>query len=212
MSERKKTGVLIVEDQKLPEQLFIQQIQASERFQVVEAIQSADAAYLYCAQGRVGLVLMDVLTMMGANGLKATARIKKAFPEIKVIIVTSMPEVSWLEKAREAGADSFWYKEIQPVALMDIMNRTMDGESIYPDKTPRVALGNTFSDELSGQELLILREIITGATNLSIARKHQLAPSTVKTYVERLMDKTGFHTRTELAVRARESGLVIQDD
>ena len=59
--------------------------------------------------------------------------------------------------------------------------------------------------------MIILRELTTGATNVQIGSKLHIAPSTVKTYVERLMDKTGFRSRTELAVRARESGLVIPD-
>ena len=73
-------------------------------------------------------------------------------------------------------------------------------------------LGNASSYDLSKQELTILRELITGATNTQIAEKYHLAPSTVKTYIERLMDKTGVRSRTELAVRARESGLVIQEE
>lgn len=211
-SEMKKTGVLIVEDQRLPAQLFESYVKSSERYVLVQSIQSAEAAYFYCAQGTVDLVLMDVMTMLGANGLTASARIKRAFPRIKIIIVTSYPEVGWLERARQIGVDSFWYKEVEGDSLLNIMDRTMAGESVYPDRSPRVQLGNASSYDLSKQELTILRELITGATNSQIAEKFHLAPSTVKTYIERLMDKTGFHSRTELAVRARESGLVIQDD
>ncbi|MBQ7063869.1 MAG: response regulator [Firmicutes bacterium] len=209
--EKKKTGVLVVEDQQMPAQLFASIIRNSNRYQLVQSIQSAEAAYLYCAQGNVDLVLMDVLTMMGANGLTASARIKKAFPRIKVIIVTSMPEVSYLDRAREAGVDSFWYKETQEKTLLEIMDRTMAGESVYPERPPCVKLGEAFSSDLTRQEVIILRELTTGATNVQIGSKLHIAPSTVKTYVERLMDKTGFRSRTELAVRARESGLVIPD-
>ena len=204
--------VLIVEDQRLPAQLFEQLVSGSGRYQVAQSVQSADAAYFYCATGKVDLVLMDVITKYGANGLTASARIKRDFPGVKIIIVTSHPEVGWLDRARQIGVDSFWYKEVEEESLLSVMNRTMAGESVYPECAPRVQLGNASSYDLSKQELCILRELITGATNAQIAEKFHLAPSTVKTYIERLMDKTGFRSRTELAVRARESGLVIQEE
>ncbi len=209
--KEKKTRVLIVEDQQMPAQLFRSIVQNSRRYTLTETIQSAQAAYFYCAQGKVDLVLMDVVTMMGANGLQAAKRIKQAFPQIKIIIVTSMPEASWLKKAREYGMDSFWYKEVQTESLMEIMDRTMAGESVYPATSPMVQLGDTTSDELSQRELEILRELTTGATNTQISAKMHIATSTVKTYVDRLMEKTGYHSRTELAVRARETGLVIHE-
>ncbi len=204
--------VLIVEDQRMPAQFFEQTVSGSGRYHLTESIQSADAAYFYCATGQVDLVLMDVITKFGANGLNASARIKRAFPRIKIIIVTSYPEVGWLDRARQIGVDSFWYKEVAAESLLSVMDRTMAGESLYPDRSPRVQLGSASSYDLSKQELAILRELITGATNAQIAEKNHLAPSTVKTYIERLMDKTGFRSRTELAVRARECGLVIQEE
>ncbi len=204
--------VLIVEDQRMPAQVFAQNVTESGRYQLAESIQSADAAYFYCATGQVDLVLMDVITKFGANGLNASARIKRAFPQIKIIIVTSYPEVGWLDRARQIGVDSFWYKEVAAEPLLSVMDRTMAGESVYPDRSPRVQLGAASSYDLSKQELAILRDLITGATNAQIAEKNHLAPSTVKTYIERLMDKTGFRSRTELAVRARECGLVIQKE
>ena len=209
--KNRKTRVLIVEDQQMPAQLFRSIVQNSRRYTLTETIQSAQAAYFYCAQDKVDLVLMDVVTMMGANGLQASKRIKEAFPQIKIIIVTSMPEASWLKKAREYGVDSFWYKEVQTESLMEIMDRTMAGESVYPETSPMVQLGDTTSYELSQRELEILRELTTGATNVQISKKLHIATSTVKTYVDRLMEKTGYHSRTELAVRARETGLVIRE-
>ena len=204
--------VLIVEDQRMPAQVFEQNVTESGRYRLTESIQSADAAYFYCATGQVDLVLMDVITKFGANGLNASARIKRSFPHIKIIIVTSYPEVGWLDRARQIGVDSFWYKEVAAESLLSVMDRTMAGESVYPNRSPRVQLGAASSYDLSKQELAILRDLITGATNAQIAEKNHLAPSTVKTYIERLMDKTGFRSRTELAVRARECGLVIQEE
>jgi len=176
-----------------------------------QTVKNADIAYFYCAQGNIDLVLMDVFTELGANGLDASERIKKTFPQIKIIVVTSMPEVSYLERAREANVDSFWYKEVRGEPLLSIMDRTMKGESVYPDKTPEVLLGKASSYQFTDRELEVLHEVILGATNEQIAKKLFIAPNTVKDHVEKMLQKTGFSNRTELAVRARERGLIIPE-
>ncbi len=100
---------------------------------------------------------MDVVTRNGESGLDAAARIKRAFPQIKIIIVTSMPECSYLSRAREIGVESFWYKEEQRESLLDVMERTMAGESVYPDATPELQLGLASSYEFTDRELEVLR-------------------------------------------------------
>ena len=152
---------------------------------------------------------MDVITRDGENGLDAAARIKRAFPQIKIIIVTSMPECSYLKRAREIGVESFWYKEEQRESLLDVMERTMNGESVYPGASPELTLGMASSYQFTERELDILREITSGDTNQEIADRLNMSVATVKTHILNMLEKTGFRNRTELAVRARESGLVI---
>ena len=66
-------------------------------------------AEICCFKNLIDLILMDVCTAMDANGLEAAEKIKKAFPKIKIIIITSQPECSFLDRARSIGVDSFWY-------------------------------------------------------------------------------------------------------
>ena len=123
-----KYKVMIVEDQTMPRELFELRIQASERFEVALSIDNAALAEVYCLRFPVDLILMDVVTRGGESGLDAAERIKRTFPQIKIIIVTSMPECSYLSRAREIGVESFWYKEEQRESLLDVMTRTMAGE------------------------------------------------------------------------------------
>ena len=88
----------------------------------------------------------------------------------------------------------------------------MAGESIYPDKTPAVSFGNIKSTDLSKREVAVLREVIMGFTNAEIAEKLNLSQHTVRDYIQVIMEKTGYRTRTELAVKAREKGIVIPDE
>ena len=207
----KKYRVLLVEDQSLPRQLIENMLNDSNKYVVINSITNADLAHFYCAQGNIDLVVMDVLTDMGANGLDASARIKKSFPDIKIVIITSMPEVSYLRRAREANVDSFWYKEIDDISLIEVIDRTMKGEHVYPDKTPEVALGLISSYELTDREIEVLRELMSGETNQEIASKLYISVNTVRDHISNMLLKTGLNSRTELAVRAREIGLVILD-
>jgi len=202
--------VLVVEDQEMPRQLFEIYINSSENFKHVGSVSNAGLALSMCRNQQVDLILMDVMTELGHSGLEAAAEIKQVFPKIKIIIVTSMPEYSWLERARKIGVESFWYKDEKKTAIVEVMNRTMAGESIYPDTTPLIRLGNSTNHDFTERELAVLRELTTGDNNMEIAKRLGISSSTVKYHVENLLSKTGFRTRTELASEARSLGIVIR--
>ena len=204
-------NVMVVEDQAMPRQLFEAFISMSDKYRLVHSIKNADMADIYCERSGIDLILMDVCTELNSNGLDAAERIKQKHPQIKIIVVTSMPEVSYLERARAVGVDSFWYKEVSDEPILELMDRTMSGESIYPDKTPTVSFGNIKSTDLSKREIEVLREVIMGFTNAEIAERLNLSQHTVRDYVQVIMEKTGYRTRTELAVKARETGIIIPD-
>ena len=164
----------------------------------------------FCSHGEIDLILMDVMTELGNSGLDAAESIKKAYPHVKIIIVTSMPESSWLARARRIGADSFWYKEAQKEPILTVMARTMAGERIWPDGVPAVQIGNASNRDFSERELDILRELISGDSNAEIGQRLGIAASTVKYHVQNMLEKTGMHTRTELAAVARSLGIAIK--
>lgn len=203
-------NVLIVEDQAMSRRLMEIYVDSSEQFHHLLSISNAAAALSVCRTKPVDLILMDVMTELGHSGLDAAEEIKQQFPDIKVIIVTSMPEYSWLERARRIGVDSFWYKDGQKDGFLDVMERTMAGERIFPDETPLVPIGNTTNHAFTERELDILKELTTGDSNAAIAERLHISAGTVKTHIQHLLDKTGFRTRTELVAEARSLGIVIR--
>lgn len=206
-----KYKVLIVEDQDIPRELFKIYIDSSADFEHLLSISNASAALSICKNNKVDLVLMDVMTELDHSGLDAAEEIKKAYPNIKIIVVTSMPEYSWLTKARKIGVDSFWYKDGQKDKLLDVMSRTMAGEHIYPDDTPLIRIGCATNHEFTERELDVLKELTTGDTNAEIAERLGISVASVKAHIQHLMEKTCFRTRTELASEARRLGIVIKD-
>ena len=205
------TKVMIVEDDPMASKLLEIFVKESDRYTVTHTIDNASMAEMYCFKNPIDLILMDVCTAMNANGLDAAAKIKKSFPHIKVIIMTSQPECSFIDRARSIGVDSFWYKESTAEKVIEVMDRTMNGESVYPDTTPTLQLGNAKSSEFSPKELEVLRELISGESDAVIADKLHMSLRTVKAHIQTMREKTGFRNRTELAVRARECGLVINE-
>lgn len=204
-------NVLIVEDQDIPRDLFEIYINASEHFHHLLSISNASAALSVCRNNRVDLVLMDVMTELDHSGLDAAEEIKRQYPQIRIIIVTSMPEYSWLARARRIGVDSFWYKDGHKDSILDVMERTMAGEHIYPDDTPLIRIGHATNREFTERELDVLKELTTGDTNAEIARRLGVSVATVKSHVLHMMEKTGFRTRTELVSEARGLGIVIKN-
>lgn len=204
------TNVLIVEDDPMARTLLEIFVKDSGRYQLAGAIESAAMVELYCLRNPVDLILMDVCTALGASGLEAAAKLKRQLPGIKIIIVTSQPECDFITRARAAGVDSFWYKNPSAEEILSVMDQTMAGESVYPDTTPQLRLGEALSVELTALELEILRELTSGDTDEQIAQRLHLSPWTVRKYVKTMLEKTDFKSRTQLAIAARESGLVIR--
>ena len=205
------TQVMIVEDDPMAQKLLDIFISDTGRYEVAHAIESAAMAEFYCVTNAIDLILMDVCTAMNISGLEAAEKIKSRFPHIKIIIITSQPECSFIDRARAAGVESFWYKTASADEILTVMDRTMAGERIYPDNTPTLKLGDACSEAFTDRELQVLRLVVAGESDAAIAEKLFMSLRTVKQHIQSMREKTGFRNRTELAVRARESGLVIND-
>lgn len=205
------TNVLIVEDDPMARHLLEIYIANSDKYNHVQSVESAALAEFCCRTNKVDVILMDVCTAMNASGLDAAEKIKKSFPHIKVIIITSQPECSFIDRANAVGVDSFWYKNSDANEILSVIDRTMSGERVYPDSSPSLKLGDIFSEELTDRELEVLRELVAGESDAAIAEKLFMSLRTVKGHIQSMREKTGFRNRTELAVRARESGLIINN-
>jgi len=204
-------SVLLADDQKMVRMLLESILAHSENYTLISSCTSAQDVPRLCREKNIDLALLDVLFPDGLSGLDAAREIKAVSPSTKVVIMTSMPEVSYLRRAREAGVDSFWYKEIQELPILTILDRTMAGESIYPDTTPELTVGNAPSAEFTDRELEVLREILRGYTNAEIGDRLHMSERTVKQHITHMLEKTGYPNRVVLAVQARVLGIVVND-
>ena len=201
--------VLVVDDQRMPRDNMEQILAASGRYEVAASISSAELAIIKCKQQPIDLILMDVCTKGSKNGIDAAAEIKQQFPNIKIIIVTSMVEVSYLERAKDAKADSFWYKDLSREELIDVIDRTMAGEHLFPGETPRVKLGLATSAEFTSKEIEVLRLVCEGLEYGEIAEKLNVSVNTVKTHVSHILQRTGYANKTRLAIAVTNKNFII---
>lgn len=201
--------VLIVEDQKMAQENMEAIIHANENYVLAGIIANAADAELFCMREEVDLILMDVCTLRDENGIDAAAIIKKKFSHIKVIIVTSMAEHTFIERAKAVGVDSFWYKDASHGELIGVMDRTMAGENIFPDKTPEVKLGLTTSYDLTRSELEVIRALMQSTSDEDAAKMLNCSKANIRWHLSKVLEKTGYRTRMELLIAVASKNLII---
>ncbi len=204
-----RINVMIVEDEILHKELFTLYIKNSDKYKLICTTDNAALADVYLFKNKIDLILMDVCTAMGTSGLEASERIKKSFPDVKIIIITSLADHSFISKAKEIGVDSFWYKEMGAEELIEIMNLTMEGNQIYPSQTLNVKYGNTYNNFLTETELNIIKLIVEGKSYKEISDELGFSHNTVRKYVNVIFEKTGYNNKTDLAVMAVKNKLVF---
>ncbi len=207
-----KIRVAIADDYRISRQFFEAYVKSASRYTLVKSLSSADDAIAYCKADAPELLILDVLMRTGTDGLTAAAAIKALPKPPKIILTTSAAEAAWEEKARSIGIEGFWYKEYSDLSLLEIMDRVMVGETVYPEEAPNVSFGWARRSDLTDRELDVLRELVGGYTNEGIAQRLCISVNTVRTHIQNILNKTGFDSRLDLAMNAKLLGLVVHDD
>ena len=214
-------NTILVEDDLYIQKHFVDRLAADGEFHLVGVFRDAFEAEKHC-DATVKLVLMDVQTQHKHSGLAAAKRIKKAFPQIKIVVATSLvdPEVlqrakmgaadsQVLARAKAVGADSLWYKDHGTEELMSVVKRTLAGEKVFPDTAPAIEMEGTMSDVFSPRQLDILRLYIKGFTYQEIADKLGISKNGVRWNLDDMVEKSGFESREALVATAIENKLMV---
>ena len=159
------------------------------------------------------MVLLDVMmpNMDGWETLK-TIRSNKKLENIPVIMITALNEEQKEISGLKFGADDYVVKPFILPNLLARIEALLRRSTWQKEKANNVDLKFVQEGEiepLTAREKEILKMVSQGASNNDIAEKLFMSVRTVKQHIQSMREKTGFRNRTELAVRARESGLVI---
>lgn len=199
-----KIKLMIVEDQQMVRDSLIKSIGEDSEFIIVGDTGNAGEALELCREIRPDIVLMDVCTENNESGIAAAADIKTYMPEVKVVIMTGMMELRFIELSKTAGADSFIYKNINLKEMISILKGTYQGYSTYPMAKP-LPMDSKFFD-LTEREKDILLLMCGGQSRKEIADSLNLAESSVKSYISNILSKTGFNSTTKLVVHVISNG------
>lgn len=202
-------NVMIVEDQKMIRSILERYIEKDNELLLVASIEGAEEAFEICGMKKIHLILMDVQTAHRENGLAAVKKIKEKYPNIKIVVVTSLVDGEILEQAKCFGADSLWYKDTDEGTLMQVVQRTMAGEHVFPDAPPVVEIGTAKSTEFTRAEMRVLRCLVKGLPYPKIAEKLSMEVVTVKYHVTNMLRKTNLKNKLQLAVAVSDAKFVV---
>ena len=207
-----KYRVLLVEDRAIHRLYFENVIHNSSRYTLIGTEVAMAEAVKRCEHSRIDLILMEAADKEGNLNFAAAEYCKKHHSYVRIVVMTSSPEHTFPQRAKECGADSFWYTDNTKESVLSVMDRTMEGESIWPEERPSVKIGEMDSRKFTEKELHILGEVAKGYSNKEIAETLQMSYYTVRDYVKSLLEKTHLQSQTELAVKAVSSGLIILEN
>ena len=198
--------VLIVEERQTVRGYLAALAAGSRQFTVAASLSQPEEAAVWCGSHKAELVLFGVCTRRGESLLREAAALKAAFPQVRLVLVAVQPERLWLQLGKASGADGLLYLEDESQPLT-VLQRVMAGERVFPATAPSVTVGAASSRDFTDRELQVLRQLQTGDGNIEIADRLGIRPDTVKFHLRTMLQKTGFATRTALAVQAQAAGL-----
>lgn len=198
--------VLIVEDHASMRESLTMALKASGDFSVVGEVPNADYALDFCKHLHPQLVLIDVCTEGGASGLKAVEDIHRMYEEIKIIVMTAFDEVTYISRAKAAGAAGFIYKSRSLNDFLEVARLVMAGGSSFPEpKTIPMPQGEA---PLTDREMEVLRLMCKHMTTKEIARELFISENTVKYHKMNMLGKTGFSKAVDLAFYMISNGWI----
>jgi RNA polymerase sigma factor (sigma-70 family) len=162
---------------------------------------------------RPDVILMDV-QMPGLNGVEATAAILQAWPEARIIILTTFDRDDYVFQGVRAGALGYLLKDTPAEQLVATIQRVHAGEAFIQPEIASRALRELMHPQaqplepLSEREREVLVLLAQGLSNREIAEKLVITEGTVKNHVSNVLAKLRAENRTQAADIARRRGLV----
>ena len=203
--------ILIVDDHSVVRQGLRMFLNLEPEFEIIgEAIDGADALQKVAALSP-NVVLMDLL-MPVMGGVQAIEIIKRDYPEIEVIALTSVLDDQTVVNAIRAGAIGYLLKDTEADELIRAIKAAALGQVQLSPKAAERLMREISAPEspekLTERETEVLRLLAEGKSNRGIAAELFISETTVKTHVSNIFQKLGVPSRTQAALYAIRIGLV----
>jgi len=213
--------VLIADDQLLMRDGLASLLNIQPRIDVVGTAENGQEAIALVADLLPDVVLMDV-RMPVMDGIEATAEIHRRFPAIKVLMLTTFEDESYVIDALRAGAFGYVLKNTPALDLAQAIQMAHRGMvQLAPSAMRKLAHskenhtlsaamkndGENPLNRLTERELEVLRLVVNGASNKEIADTLVITEGTVKSHISNILSRLDARDRTQAAVIAVKHGL-----
>lgn len=211
-----KKNILIVEDHALTRFALCASLKDEDFIDKVFEAKDAYEGYEIISKEKIDVVLMD-LGLPGIDGISATFEIKKRYPDIKIIVITSHNEEKEVQKCMQAGINAYCSKDIKPDKLIALIKDVIGGAIWFDSNISKYVLNIAKENKqeikketnynLTSKELMVLRLLAEGNSNLDIAKKLNISVNTTKVHVCSILQKLSVDDRTQAAVKALKENI-----
>ena len=214
-----KIKVLLVDDHTVVLKGLAFFLSTQEDLELVGEANNGKEALVKVGETNPDVILMD-LYMPEMDGVEATAYIKKEYPNVKVIVLTSFSDQAHVLPALRAGASGYILKDVEPDQLVEAIRSAYKGNiQLHPD-IANALLSQTLPveekeeessiqvDVLTARENEVLQLLAKGMSNKEIASVLVITEKTVKAHVSSILSKLHLSDRTQAALYAVKNGIV----
>ena len=196
--------LLLADDQALVRGALSALLGLEPDLEVVAEVGDGDEVVPAALEHHPDVALLDV-EMPGTDGITATAELRRAAPDVRVIIVTTFGRPGYLRRALQAGASGFVVKDTPAAQLADAVRRVHAGLRVVD---PALATDSLVAGEspLTARETEVLRAARDGSSVAAIAAKLFLSEGTVRNHLSSAIGKTGATNRAEAVITAEGNG------
>ncbi|MCE3021908.1 response regulator [Staphylococcus pasteuri] len=204
--------IILVDDHHIVRQGLEFLLSTVDDIEVIQGFAEGKSFIHYLEKNELpDIVLLD-LVMPDMNGIEITEYLKKHYPNIKILVLTSYVDDEHVISALEQGADGYEMKDVEPQKLIETIHKVLDGEKIIHPNAKRVidtmSTKPHFTNKLSKRETEVLKEMVKGKTNKEIANTLIVSEKTIKTHVSHIFSKLQVSDRTQAAIYAMENKLI----
>ncbi len=220
-----KIKIMITDDQRLMREGLKTILDLEQDMEVIELAENGKDALDKLPSAQPDVMLMDI-RMPVMDGVECTRLIKKRYPDIKVIILTTFDDDEFIIDALINGAAGYILKDLSSEKLVEAIRDTYRGNSIMqpeiaakvishitgtakehinnPETDTVVSETQSSTDDLTEREKDVLKLVGKGMTNIEISKQLYISEGTVKNYISSLYSKLQVNDRSKLTIYAIE--------
>ncbi|MGZ7445484.1 response regulator [Paenibacillus sp. TH7-28] len=202
-----KIKILLADDQPLIRE-SLRLLLGEEKDFVIAVVGDGKQAIEFCEKNRPDIVLMDI-HMPEMDGIAATKSIKETWPDIRIIMITTIEDGSLASEALRIGAEGYLLKSIHPKELAATIRLIYGGGTMISQDVAHQLFQSQTGDkalnpyELTEREIEVLRCLSEGLRNKEIAQRLHLSEGTVRNYISSIYLKLQVNGREEAIEKAR---------